>query len=90
MLDLYAQPGDHTNHVAYLCQGLLNPLMALGGNFHRGSLSQVIHHEQHLIGAHGMGPRKRALSQVRLLLKGRTQGHNRREPDHHSRGSDVT
>lgn len=44
-LGLCAQPSGHSNCIAHLCQGHLNPLMELGGNIPHGSLSRVIHHK---------------------------------------------
>ena len=67
---LYAQPGDHGDCVTHLGQGHLDPLVALGGNLPHRSLGHVIHHEQRLARAHGMGPPKGVLIQVKVLLKG--------------------
>jgi hypothetical protein len=54
-VSLYAQPGDHGDW-PILGQVCLDPLASSGGNFPCGLLVHVIHHEQCLTRARGMGP----------------------------------
>ena len=80
MMGLCAQPSDHGGCVAHLSQGRLNPLMALGRNLPRGSLDRIIHHKQRFTRICRMGPREAVLTQVKLVHKGRAQGHSRGLP----------
>lgn len=66
---LSAHRNDHGSHDAYLGQGRLNLLVALGGGFSRSPLDYVIHHEQHLTETLWVRPQEEVLTLINVIPK---------------------